>query len=479
MTTPIVPREIAEGPDAIRQTVETAWPAARDIAGRLRRDGIRRIHLIGNGTSYHSSLAAAGLYARYATADDPVVVPVTAGAFLAYPPELGRHDAIVGISASGEFRDVVAVAEAWQGRVPVIGVVHVPGSTLTRVASEILMSAGGPSDVPVMTKTFSATLVATELLLLGLLERPRSKAVVAAILRAADHAEAAIAAAEPIVGRPRRRARRRPSTSSSSAVASPTSPRSRPRSSSRRWPSSTPRAPRPGRWPRASRRSSGPTSVVIAIAPAGPGRDAVADLVRHAAAWGARTIEVGPAADRTRLTAAATPRGRGRGPRAADRGAAHRPARLRPRPAARPRPGPARLGRALPQPGPAPHPRRPGGRLMRIVLVGAGSVEFTRNLLGDILSYPELRTAEIVLHDIDPDRLRTAERMAAWTSRPRWARRHGSRRTSTGARRSDRRRRRDQHDPGRRRDARPGSTSTSRAATACATRSTTRSTSAA
>ncbi len=28
---------------------------------------------------------------------------------------------------------------------------------------------------------------------------------------------------------------------------------------------------------------------------------------------------------------------------------------------------------------------------MRIVLVGAGSVEFTRNLLGDFLAYPELR----------------------------------------------------------------------------------------
>jgi alpha-galactosidase len=52
----------------------------------------------------------------------------------------------------------------------------------------------------------------------------------------------------------------------------------------------------------------------------------------------------------------------------------------------------------------------------RIVLVGAGSVEFTRNLLGDILSYPELRDAEIVLHDIDPDRLDTAERMARWTA---------------------------------------------------------------
>ena len=54
--------------------------------------------------------------------------------------------------------------------------------------------------------------------------------------------------------------------------------------------------------------------------------------------------------------------------------------------------------------------------MTRIVLVGAGSVEFTRNLLGDILSFEALRDAEIVLHDIDPDRLRTAERMAAWTA---------------------------------------------------------------
>src|SRR4051794_30416840 len=53
----------------------------------------------------------------------------------------------------------------------------------------------------------------------------------------------------------------------------------------------------------------------------------------------------------------------------------------------------------------------------RIVLVGAGSVEFTRNLLGDILSSEALRSSDIVLHDIDPDRLKTAERMARWTAR--------------------------------------------------------------
>ncbi len=54
--------------------------------------------------------------------------------------------------------------------------------------------------------------------------------------------------------------------------------------------------------------------------------------------------------------------------------------------------------------------------MTRIVLVGAGSVEFTRSLLGDFLAYPELRGAEIVLHDIDADRLATAVRMAQWTA---------------------------------------------------------------
>ena len=54
--------------------------------------------------------------------------------------------------------------------------------------------------------------------------------------------------------------------------------------------------------------------------------------------------------------------------------------------------------------------------MTRIVLVGAGSVEFTRNLLGDFLSYPELHDATIVLHDIDEGRLATARRMAEWTA---------------------------------------------------------------
>jgi alpha-galactosidase len=50
--------------------------------------------------------------------------------------------------------------------------------------------------------------------------------------------------------------------------------------------------------------------------------------------------------------------------------------------------------------------------MARIALIGAGSVQFTRTLLVDLLSFPDLAGSTIVLHDIDPDRLSTAEAIA-------------------------------------------------------------------
>jgi alpha-galactosidase len=52
----------------------------------------------------------------------------------------------------------------------------------------------------------------------------------------------------------------------------------------------------------------------------------------------------------------------------------------------------------------------------KIAFVGAGSATFTRLLLGDILSYPELREVRISLHDIDAERLETAEGVARVTA---------------------------------------------------------------
>jgi alpha-galactosidase len=58
--------------------------------------------------------------------------------------------------------------------------------------------------------------------------------------------------------------------------------------------------------------------------------------------------------------------------------------------------------------------------MIRIAFVGAGSVVFTRQLLRDIFSMPDLGDVRIALHDIDAERLSVAEALAQRT-----AERHG------------------------------------------------------
>jgi alpha-galactosidase len=48
----------------------------------------------------------------------------------------------------------------------------------------------------------------------------------------------------------------------------------------------------------------------------------------------------------------------------------------------------------------------------KISFIGAGSTVFAKNLMGDILSYPELAEATLTLYDIDAERLKTSEIVA-------------------------------------------------------------------
>lgn len=48
----------------------------------------------------------------------------------------------------------------------------------------------------------------------------------------------------------------------------------------------------------------------------------------------------------------------------------------------------------------------------KITFIGAGSTIFAKNLMGDILLYPEFADVEFALHDIDAERLRTSEIVA-------------------------------------------------------------------
>ncbi|CAM5440453.1 Alpha-glucosidase/alpha-galactosidase OS=Streptomyces antimycoticus OX=68175 GN=SSPO_020070 PE=3 SV=1 [Streptomyces antimycoticus] len=60
----------------------------------------------------------------------------------------------------------------------------------------------------------------------------------------------------------------------------------------------------------------------------------------------------------------------------------------------------------------------------KIVLIGAGSVVFTQGLLADLFAFPELKTARIALHDIDAERLATAEAAARYIAERRGADAH-------------------------------------------------------
>ena len=50
--------------------------------------------------------------------------------------------------------------------------------------------------------------------------------------------------------------------------------------------------------------------------------------------------------------------------------------------------------------------------MAKITFIGAGSTVFAKNLMGDILSFPELGNVTLTLHDIDAKRLRTSEIVA-------------------------------------------------------------------
>jgi alpha-galactosidase len=54
--------------------------------------------------------------------------------------------------------------------------------------------------------------------------------------------------------------------------------------------------------------------------------------------------------------------------------------------------------------------------MTKIVLNGAGSVEFTQELLAGILSFDDLAGSTIALHDVNSERLASAEAIARWTA---------------------------------------------------------------
>ena len=193
----LIPQEIEDTPAAIRATVADTREAAREAAKAIRLNKPRRIYIIGNGTSLYTSMAAVYAARRLAAVGDPFVLAVPAGEFRYFMPAVGEEDVVVGMSASGEFRDVIAVFESLRGKCPLVGITHVADSSISKLADHLLVSCGGPSCVPVMTKTYASTLTALHLLLLEIFSA--APAYFDDLAASADRCELALAEANKIL----------------------------------------------------------------------------------------------------------------------------------------------------------------------------------------------------------------------------------------------------------------------------------------
>lgn len=287
----VVATEILEGPTAIRDTVSVSAEPAQ-VAGReLRRRGVRRVWLIGNGTSYHTALHAASYGRRIARPEDPVTVAMTAGDFLAFRPALAPDDVVIGVSASGEFRDVLGVFEDVRGRLATVGVVHVADSTLARLSDHLVVAGGGTSRAAVMTKTFSSTLAAAILLVASTVRDDAVGEASIGLLRAADHAERALELAEPVVEDIAAELRE---TEHIYVVGAGCAFAGALEAALKLKEIAIVHAEASETWEMASGPATivGPASAVVSLSPFGAGKAATDDVVRHCRDWGATIVEV-------------------------------------------------------------------------------------------------------------------------------------------------------------------------------------------
>ncbi|MFI1866706.1 glutamine--fructose-6-phosphate transaminase (isomerizing) [Streptomyces jumonjinensis] len=126
--------------------------------------GIRRVKILGCGTSYHAGLIGAGLIeslARIPADAEP------ASEFRYRNPVVDPDTLYVAVSQSGETYDVLAaVQELKRKGARVLGVVNVVGSAIAREADGGMYVHAGPEVCVVSTKCFTNTVVAFALLAL-------------------------------------------------------------------------------------------------------------------------------------------------------------------------------------------------------------------------------------------------------------------------------------------------------------------------
>jgi len=169
-------KEIFEQPRAIAETIEgrisgdNLLEESFGLNAKEILDGVKGVHIIACGTSYH-----AGLVAKYwleSIAGVPCSVEV-ASEFRYRHPIARRNSLVVAISQSGETADTLAALHEAKklGFGHSLAVCNVPESSIVREADLALMTRAGPEIGVASTKAFTTQLVALMLLVIALGKR--------------------------------------------------------------------------------------------------------------------------------------------------------------------------------------------------------------------------------------------------------------------------------------------------------------------
>jgi glutamine---fructose-6-phosphate transaminase (isomerizing) len=168
-------KEIHEQPHAVRRALlgrvvespsgpELRMPELEKMAATGALDPVRRITVLGCGTSVHAGLL--GKYAVERWARIPIEVSI-ASEYRYADPIVGPDTLVVSISQSGETADTIAATRlAREHGAPVIAVSNIVGSAITRIGDAVLYLQAGPEISVTATKTFVT--MTTVLYLLGL-----------------------------------------------------------------------------------------------------------------------------------------------------------------------------------------------------------------------------------------------------------------------------------------------------------------------
>ncbi|HDD64472.1 MAG TPA: SIS domain-containing protein [Thermoprotei archaeon] len=166
-------KELREGPEAVKKTLQFCEKLVEGIHDRIASLGVDKGFIIGSGTSFHASVATQYLVNKF-TKYHFTAVP--ASEFEDWTPLVTNDYIIFGYSQSGESSDIIkAVKVAKTKGIFVIGITNTKDSTLTKVSDFSLVTQAGEEKAVVATKTYDAQLTAGSLLAYSLSKHERAQ----------------------------------------------------------------------------------------------------------------------------------------------------------------------------------------------------------------------------------------------------------------------------------------------------------------